>query len=377
MTEKQCKVAALYTAARYENTYCRNSIDTAIQQAGLQLNISLGVFYGQCMQNLMENVVDNADIIVTVDGDSIFSAGHVNRLLSQLVSNDEIDALAAMQARRGMQYPLFTNLAGEECSIEVNPETPFRVGTAHFGLTAIKCEALRKVKKPWFCAMPSSNGRWDRDSDKVDDDVYFWRTWSDQGKSVFVDPGCRIGHMEEMIAYYDDQLNLQHKYPADWHVEKQEKPACDGRKLNIGGGTNPLPGYEICDAKNGSKAYPLDYPDSTFIEVHASHVLEHFGKYEVKYALRDWVRVLKPGGILQVAVPDFDWLMDHRDDKYFESYLFGSQLHENDFHKCMFTEVSLHDLLADCGLIDIKKWPGVRGECSSYPVSLNLQGMKP
>ena len=49
------------------------------------------------------------------------------------------------------------------------------------------------------------------------------------------------------------------------------------KKLNIGAGDNPLPDYENIDIKDGKTAYPLDYPDNTFDEIRASHILEHFG----------------------------------------------------------------------------------------------------
>jgi ubiquinone/menaquinone biosynthesis C-methylase UbiE len=40
--------------------------------------------------------------------------------------------------------------------------------------------------------------------------------------------------------------------------------------------------------------------------IYASHVIEYFDINEVKEVLREWRRVLKPGGELRVAVPDFE-----------------------------------------------------------------------
>jgi len=40
--------------------------------------------------------------------------------------------------------------------------------------------------------------------------------------------------------------------------------------------------------------------------IYASHVLEYFDRKEVMYVLDNWYSVLKVGGILRLAVPDFE-----------------------------------------------------------------------
>lgn len=213
---RQLRVAVCMTAARYENTYCRNWIEAAMRSSGLKLNVSLGVFYGQCMQGLIENVVNAVDVIITVDGDSIFTAEHIDRLLCKLAANDDVDALAAMQVRRGMRFPLFTVGNTEEITIEIDPEKPYFVQTAHFGLTALRAEKFAGVIKPWFFAQPNRDGGWATGTGKIDDDIWFWRQWKQAGNTIAIDPGCRIGHMEEMVAYYDESMQLRHCYPSDW-----------------------------------------------------------------------------------------------------------------------------------------------------------------
>lgn len=206
------KVSAVMTAGRYESTYSRNMIETALRELGISPVISLGVYYGQCMQRMLEGVCEiGADIVVTIDGDSIFKASHVNRLLSILSQEDKIDALASLQLRRGK-----ADLLGAcEGKTELQwSGYPLRLTSAHFGLTAIKVDKLRSVAKPWFFSQPDKDGGWDED--KIDDDVWFWKQWREAGNSLYMDPGCRIGHMEEMIATFDDDMQPCHVYPADW-----------------------------------------------------------------------------------------------------------------------------------------------------------------
>ena len=214
--EKLVNVAAVMTAPRYEAVYARNQIEHALQAVGIPLAISGGVFYGQCMQRMFSDVCSrDAEYVLTVDFDSMFTAAHVRRLLNIIVQEDEIDALAAAQPMRGKGRMLASNHVHEE--IEWTGR-PIKVATAHFGLTIISCERLRKLAKPWFCSVPDPEGDWG--DGKIDDDVSFWKQWENAGNSLYVDPGTRLGHLEEMITVFDEQMNPQHLYPKEWEATR-------------------------------------------------------------------------------------------------------------------------------------------------------------
>lgn len=150
-----------------------------------------------------------------------------------------------------------------------------------------------------------------------------------------------------------------------------------GVKLNIGAGRTPIEGFTNLDRQTGTEAYPLpQYEDGSVDEIRASHILEHFAFEEVPKVLTEWVRVLKPGGRIRIAVPNFDWIADHRDDPKFAYYMMGGQTDENDFHRSLFTSAQLEKLMADVGLAEVKPWTSDNTDCASLPVSLNREGVK-
>lgn len=53
----------------------------------------------------------------------------------------------------------------------------------------------------------------------------------------------------------------------------------------------------------------IPYPDNTFDVVYHSHLLEHFSKADGAKLLKECHRVLKPGGILRIAIPDLEQIV--------------------------------------------------------------------
>tara|TARA_R110000868_G_scaffold260927_1_gene519042 strand:+ start:2672 stop:3376 length:705 start_codon:yes stop_codon:yes gene_type:complete len=217
--EQTFKIAAIMTAPRYECVYARNQIERALKELGIPLTISGGVFYGQCMQKMMEALAsyDDVDFVVTIDFDSVFSAKQLQRLINLIASNEEIDAITGLQARRGKPVMLGTVPGGVmngDTKQIVWDGTPILATTAHFGLTVIDLRKLRNVEKPWFFSKPDENGEWELD--KIDDDVWFWLQWKKAGNTIYIDPGVRIGHMEEMIAIHCQDGTVNHVYPSKW-----------------------------------------------------------------------------------------------------------------------------------------------------------------
>jgi predicted SAM-dependent methyltransferase len=142
-----------------------------------------------------------------------------------------------------------------------------------------------------------------------------------------------------------------------------------------------MDGYINIDISDGKPAYPIDYlaEDSSLDEIRASHILEHFSHRETSRVLKHWVKKLRAGGKLKIAVPDFRYLCN----KYvsgvqlnFMSYIMGGHTDEYDYHKSIFDKNGLTSLMINSGLKKIRKWQSDNEDASSLEISLNLEGIK-
>jgi len=82
-------------------------------------------------------------------------------------------------------------------------------------------------------------------------------------------------------------------------------------KLHLGCGKKKLPGFTHIDiAKfshidHVSSLGDLNFvPPSSVTEIYCSHALEYYDQFEVLEVLKEWFRVLIPGGQVYIAVPD-------------------------------------------------------------------------
>ncbi len=83
--------------------------------------------------------------------------------------------------------------------------------------------------------------------------------------------------------------------------------------LNLGSGAQFHSDWTNIDLSSSSpcvQAYDLrkgiPFPDNTFAVVYHSHLLEHFPRHGAFKFIQECYRVLKPGGIIRVVVPDLE-----------------------------------------------------------------------
>lgn len=127
--------------------------------------------------------------------------------------------------------------------------------------------------------------------------------------------------------------------------------------LDIGPGDLPLDGFIGVDPYRPGPAssvhvhawaWSLPYPDSSVAVLHSSHQLEHVIPENVERCLREWRRVLEPGGQLWLEVPNFDWVArywlgeeHHPDTPAAQHLIFGLQSGPGQAHHYAFSASTL------------------------------------
>ena len=211
-TSLDLKISAVMSVPRVgwnDNWGC---VLEALRPFNIPVRRFTGAFWGQCIQRAFEScVADDLDWILSIDYDTMFTSKHIDSLMGRFGQSPEIDAIAGLQARRLHETPLMTR--GKDTGVDVDG-SPIKVHTAHFGLTLIRVDALKKVAKPWFHSEPNKAGEWG--DDHMDDDIWFWHQWRLAGNTIYVDPEVRIGHLELMVSEFDESMQNRHVHVGAW-----------------------------------------------------------------------------------------------------------------------------------------------------------------
>ncbi len=190
--------------------------------------------------------------------------------------------------------------------------------------------------------------------------------------------------------------------------------ASSRRRLEIGPGPTRIEGFETLNIRAGrhvdyvyDACGQLPFSDNCFELVYASHVLEHVPWYQTEEVLQEWVRILQPGGVLEVWVPDglkvCRTLIEYEDSGRDESkcdgwYRFNPQkdvckwaagrvfsygdgtgrADSPNWHRALFTSRYLSGRLGQAGLTDIREMDRteVRGSDHGW-INLGVRGTKP
>ncbi len=88
-------------------------------------------------------------------------------------------------------------------------------------------------------------------------------------------------------------------------------------KINLGCGTNRLKGWSNFDADiDITQPLPFDSNSATFM--FAEHVVEHVEYVEALAFFKECYRVLRPDGVLRIAVPSIERILHHGNEDYYK-----------------------------------------------------------
>jgi predicted SAM-dependent methyltransferase len=151
-----------------------------------------------------------------------------------------------------------------------------------------------------------------------------------------------------------------------------------GFKLHLGCGSNSKPGWVNVDLFNAAADLaldlrePLPFADNSVAVLYSEHLLEHFTyPDEVQRLLREWLRVLSPGGIVKIGVPDHGAVLQayaRGDMQFFDFHRLRSYLRDehvtlmhqvnywfrqDGLHKYSYDEETLGQTLRNAGFTDV------------------------
>jgi Uncharacterized protein conserved in bacteria len=138
-----------------------------------------------------------------------------------------------------------------------------------------------------------------------------------------------------------------------------------GKKLNLGSGNKPYLDYvnvDIFKAPNVNEVFDfceIPYTDNSISAIHSEHALEHVSFVKVEQALKEWYRVLAPGGEFLLKMPDFEdccrmylaSLADNHAKWWYKRTIYGSQASQagepdgNQFHVCGYSRGEMQEFL--------------------------------
>ena len=210
------KISALMSIPRVAWADHWGCVQEALYPFGIPVQRFYGAFWGHCMQRGLNDAQEKGvDWVLCLDYDTVFTKYHLDTLMGHLGNNPEIDAIASLQSRRRHKEPLMT-VGDGDTSVAVDGR-PIKANTAHFGLTLLRMECLKDVEKPWFKAEPNDEGEWG--DGHIDDDIWFWNQWRKAGKTLYVAPDVRIGHLEMMVSQFNESLEHELVTMPEWREQ--------------------------------------------------------------------------------------------------------------------------------------------------------------
>ena len=140
-------------------------------------------------------------------------------------------------------------------------------------------------------------------------------------------------------------------------------------RLHLGCGNKFIPGFihiDLGDFPHLDYKHSLDklpmFADGSVDLIYVCHAFEYFDREEGENVLKEWHRILKPSGILRIAVPDFEaivkvYLKYGLESRGILGPLYGKiDLAGHTYHKTVYDFNSLKKILKKTGFKNILRY---------------------
>lgn len=117
-----------------------------------------------------------------------------------------------------------------------------------------------------------------------------------------------------------------------------------------------LPGVHIATSIDNLSMFADESADI----IYCCHVLEHLSRHKVQSALKEWYRVLKPGGKVRISVPNFESIVQHYNENHdlckLIGLLYGGQTYPENYHYNIWDSMTMRALLESVGFKDMERY---------------------
>jgi len=138
-------------------------------------------------------------------------------------------------------------------------------------------------------------------------------------------------------------------------------------KLHLGCGEKRIEGFINIDSRYLPTVDKVDnirflrsFENNSIDLIYASHVLEHFSRWDYKQCLKRWHELLKPHATLRIGVPDFEKIAKHYlefgDMRALSGMIYGGQDYPENNHFWCWDFKELMKDLEEVGFTSIQRY---------------------
>ncbi|MFA5075626.1 MAG: glycosyltransferase [Candidatus Babeliales bacterium] len=301
------------------------------------------------------------DVIILLNNDVIVTPGWADRLLYHLNTFDIVAPMANYCA--GLQQEVALETYNDDKELNA---AAVKWGEAHdkefieVNFTIGFCMAFRR--KLWETIGDFDESLWPCSGEEID----FCFRAREKGYRIAIARDAFVHHIgsqtffamekEGLLKYrdtiYQNDRHLAKKWGADfWDHQTgsmqaaNDLPKSNGDiRLNLGCGLYKIEGIINVDQLESvhpdliADACNLPFDPGTVDEIYCGHLLEHLTMEQAEKALRHWHSILKPGALIMITVPDFDYLAK----AYLENPTARKLRAMNDLYIYSYVQESLH-----------------------------------